>query len=263
MLPFILYHIYTDWKQLCTTFLPFTYLLEKRRIRLYIYSKQAEVIPIELRHYFPSWDKLSSEEQDYLTRHAFKRSVEKGTVLHNGSLDCTGLFAIISGQLRSYILSDEGREVTIYRLFERDICLFSASCIMSSIQFEVIIEAEKDSEIWIIPPMIYKRVMEQSAPLANFTNQIMATRFSEVMWLVEQVMWKSQDKRLAAFLVEESVLEESSILKITHDRIANHLGTAREVITRMLRYFQNEGMVKLTRGSIELTDMAALEALGE
>ena len=221
------------------------------------------MIPIELRHYFPSWDKLSSEEQDYLTQHAFKRRVEKGTVLHNGSLDCTGLFAIISGQLRSYILSDEGREVTIYRLFERDICLFSASCMMSSIQFEVIIEAEKDSEIWIIPPMIYKRVMEQSAPLANFTNQIMATRFSEVMWLVEQVMWKSQDKRLAAFLVEESALEESSILKITHDRIANHLGTAREVITRMLRYFQNEGMVKLTRGSIELTDMAALEALGE
>ena len=221
------------------------------------------MIPIELRHFFPSWDKLSSEEQDYLARHAFKRSVEKGTVLHNGSLDCTGLFAIISGQLRSYILSDEGREVTIYRLFERDICLFSASCIMSSIQFEVIIEAEKDSEIWIIPPMIYKRVMEQSAPLANFTNQIIDTRFSEVMWLVEQIMWKSQDKRLAAFLVEESSLEDNIVLKITHDRIANHLGTAREVITRMLRYFQNEGMVKLTRGSIELTNPEALEKLAE
>ncbi len=219
------------------------------------------MIPIELRHYFPTWDRLSSEEQDYLTRHAFRRSVEKGAVLHNGDLDCTGLFAIISGQLRAYILSDEGREVTIYRLFERDICLFSASCIMSSIQFEVVIDAEKDSEIWIIPPKVYKTVMEQSAPLANFTNQIMASRFSEVMWLVEQVMWKSQDKRLAAFLVEESAIEESRILKITHDRIANHLGTAREVVTRMLRYFQNEGMVKLTRGSIELADPESLEDL--
>ena len=221
-----------------------------------------EVVPIELRHFFPTWDKLSAEEQDYLSRHAFKRSVEKGTVLHNGSVDCTGLFVIISGQLRSYILSDEGREVTIYRLFERDICLFSASCMMSSIQFEVVIEAEKDSEIWVIPPMIYKKVMEQSAPLANFTSQIMATRFSEVMWLVEQVMWKSQDKRLANFLIEESALEESNILRLTHDRIASHLGTAREVITRMLRYFQNEGMVKLTRGCIELTNRNALAALG-
>ena len=143
---------------------------------VYIVATAQEVIPIELRHYIPMWDKLSPAEQDDLSRHAFRRSVEKGTILHNGNLDCTGLFVIISGQLRSYILSDEGREITIYRLFERDICLFSASCIMSSIQFEVIIEAEKDSEIWIIPPMIYKRVMEQSAPLANFTNQLMATQ---------------------------------------------------------------------------------------
>ena len=217
---------------------------------------------MELSAYFPSWNKLSSEEQQTLIHHAFKRSVEKGTVLHNGSVDCTGLFVIISGQLRAYILSEEGREVTIYRLFERDICLFSASCMMNSIQFEVVIEAEKDSEIWVIPPMVYKQVMDQSAPLANFTSQIMATRFSDVMWLIEQVMWKSQDRRLAAFLVEESSLEESDLLKITHERIAAHLGTAREVVTRMLRYFQSEGMVRLTRGSIELTNKAALEALG-
>ena len=218
---------------------------------------------MEVANYFPIWDRLTEEQRRRITAASTRHTVKRGTIIHNGSLDCIGLLLIRSGQLRSYILSDGGREITLYRLFERDICLFSASCIMSSIQFEVIIEAEKDSEIWVIPPMIYKRVMEQSAALANFTNQLMATRFSEVMWLVEQIMWKSQDKRLAAFLVEESNLEENSILKITHDRIANHLGTAREVVTRMLRYFQNEGMVKLTRGCIELSDKKRLEALAE
>ena len=89
----------------------------------------------------------------------------------------------------------------------------------------------------------------------------MATRFSEVMWLIEQIMWKSVDKRLANFLLEEAALENSDVLKLTHETIANHLGTAREVVTRMLRYFQNEGYVKLTRGAVEITDRSGMEEL--
>lgn len=176
-------------------------------------------------------------------------------------MDCIGLLLIQSGQLRAYILSEEGREVTIYRLFEMDICLFSASCIMPSIQFEVIIEAEKDTDLWIIPAWVYKQLLEESAPLANYTNEIMASRFSEVMWLIEQIMWKSLDKRLAAFLLDEASLEGTNQLRLTHEIIGNHLGTAREVITRMLRYFQSEGIVKLTRGSVEITDPKKLAAL--
>ena len=88
-----------------------------------------------------------------------------------------------------------------------------------------------------------------------------AGRLSEVMWLMEQIMWKSFDKRLAAFLLEESKVEDSLVLKITHEKIANHLGTAREVVTRMLRYFQNEDMIRLTRGTVEIIDRKRLEEL--
>lgn len=201
------------------------------------------------------------QQQNTLSQSANSRSIKKGTIIHNGSTDCLGLLLVRSGQLRAYILSDEGREITIYRLFERDICLFSASCMMNSIQFEITIEAEKDSELWIIPSDNYKNLMEQSAPLSNYTNEIMASRFSDVMWLIEQVMWKSMDKRIAAFLLEEVDIEGTSQLKLTHETIANHLGTHREVVTRMLRYFQNEGMVKLTRGTIQVTDPQKLEQL--
>lgn len=218
---------------------------------------------MDLSTHFPIWDKLTPAQQKVISQSSQTRSVPKGTVLHNGSIDCLGLLLILSGQLRAYIISDEGREITLYRLFERDVCIFSASCIMRNIQFEVIIEAEKDSEIIVLPPHIYKKLMEESAAVANFSNQVMGSRFTEVMWLIEQIMWKSFDKRLASFLIEESVLDNTDSLKITHEKIANHLGTAREVVTRMLRYFLSEGLVKLSRGTIELTDKKRLEEISE
>lgn len=216
---------------------------------------------MELADYFPFWDLLTGPQQDALLHTAVSRSVTKGTVLHNGSADCLGLLAVRCGQLRAYILSSEGREITIYRLFERDVCLFSASCMMRNIQFDVTIEAEKDSEVWIIPSDVYRALMDESVAVANYTNDLMSSRFSEIMWLMEQVMWRRFDQRLAEFLLQESVLEESRRLPITHEKIANHLGTAREVVTRMLRYFQSEGMVKLTRGAVEITDAAKLKQL--
>lgn len=216
---------------------------------------------MNLSAYFSIWNKLTASQQQLLQQNASPRSVKKGTIIHNGSVDCTGLLLIGSGQLRAYILSDEGREITIYRLFERDMCLFSAYCMMNSIQFEITIEAEKDSELWVISADIYKKLMAESATVSNYTNEIMATRFSDVMWLMEQVLWKSFDKRLAEFLLHESELEDNPVLKTTHEAIGNHLGNPREVVTRMLRYFQNEGIVHLTRGTIEITDINKLKSL--
>ena len=216
---------------------------------------------MEFSEYFPVWDNMTPQQQQAISAGLVSQSVKKGTMLHSGGTDCTGLLLIKTGQLRAFILSREGREVTLYRLFDRDICLFSASCMMRSIQFDVAISAEKDTQMWIIPSDIYKPIMEQSAYVANYTNEIMASRFSEVMWLMEQVMWNSMDKRVAVFLLEEASIEDADCLHITHESIANHLGTHREVVTRMLRYLQTEGMVKLARGTVELVDRAKLRAL--
>jgi len=216
---------------------------------------------MKLSDFFPIWDKLTPDQQNILSGSVMARSVKKGTVIHNGDLECTGVLLVRAGQLRAYVLSPEGREISLYRLFDLDLCVLSAACIMRSLQFGVTIEAEKDSEFLVIPPEVYRELMEQSAPLSNYTNEIMASRFSDVMWLIEQIMWKSMDKRVAAFLLEEASIEGTSQLKITHENIANHLGTHREVVTRMLRYFQNDGLVKLTRGAIEITDSKRLEQL--
>ena len=218
---------------------------------------------MEFSSFLPVWSRLTAEQQAILSGSVFNRKVKKGDVIHNGDADCTGLLLVRSGQLRAFILSRDGREVTIYRLFERDLCLFSASCMMRSIQFDITIEVEKDNELWVIPADTYKQIMNESAPLSNFTNEVMATRFSDVMWLIEQIMWKSFDKRLASFLLEEASIEGTNELKITHEIIGNHMGNPREVVTRMLRYFQNEGMVKLFRGTIEIADQKRLKELSK
>ena len=173
-----------------------------------------------------------------------------------------GMLLVTEGQLRAYMLSDEGREVTVTRFFDMDACLYSASCVMPSMQFDVFVEAEKDTRLWVIPAYLYKRLMEESLPLSNYSHELLTSHFSDLIWLMEQIMWKSFDKRLAAFLLEESVVEASKSLNLTHEKIANHLGTAREVVTRMLRYFQSENMVRLTRGTVELTDIKKLKNLG-
>lgn len=216
---------------------------------------------MSIANYLPIWDKLTLDQQQRITAVADRIKAAQGTLLHSNSEECLGLLLIRSGQLRAYILSDEGREITLYRLFEHDVCLLSTSCVMPDMQFDVMIEAEKDSELWSIPACLYKNLMDESLAVANYSNSLMSSHFSELMWLMEQIMWKSFDKRLAKFLLEECNLEGTTSLKITHEKIANHMGTAREVVTRMLRYFQNEGMVRLTRGTVEILDEKRLARL--
>lgn len=216
---------------------------------------------MDFTEFFPIWDKLTPQQQEQIKEVIEYRKVKKGTHIHDSSAECLGLVMVKSGQLRTYILSESGREITISRLFEYDVSLLSASCVMPDMQLNVMIEAEKDSEFWSIPACLFKNLADESLAFSKYTQSLLSGNLSELMWLMEQIMWKSMDKRIADFLLQESAIEESEQLKMTHETIANHLGTHREVVTRMLRYFQSEGMVKLTRGGIELTDIKKLREL--
>ena len=211
--------------------------------------------------YFPFWGKLTEEQCRGLEAAAVWRHVPAGTVLHRGGADCEGLFLLCRGQLRAYILSDEGKEITLYRLFDRDMDLLAAPCIFNSIQFDVMIEAERETWLWVIPPRVYQALTQVSLPAANYTHELMAARFSEVMWLLDQILFRRFDSRLAGFLLEERRIEGADLLPLTHERIARHLGTAREVVTRMLKYFQSEGMVELSRGGVRVLDERKLARL--
>lgn len=215
---------------------------------------------MELQEYFPFWHTLTDQQRALLQQAAVPAHFSRGETLHEGGV-CTGLIVVVRGRIRAYTLSAEGKELTLYRLLERDICLLSASCIMRGLDFTVILSAETDCDVLVIPAEAYQSVMQQSAAVAGFTNELMAARFSDVMWLMDQLLSRKLDSRLAAFLLEESSLEGTETLALTHERIASHLGSAREVVTRMLKYFQSEGLVRLERGSVTLLDLDRLRDL--
>lgn len=217
----------------------------------------------QLAQLLPFWRELNPRQQELLETSASATHYAKNTVVHGGNYECTGLLLVKEGQLRAYIISENGREVTLYHLLDGDICLFSASCAMRNIQFDITVSAAAESEVILIPPNVYQKLMEESLPVANFTNQLMASRFTEVMWLIEQVMFKRFDTRLAAFLLSQSSLLEAEVLMITHDEIARHLGSAREVVTRMLKHFQEEGLVSLFRGGIRIEQTDGLLKIAE
>lgn len=209
------------------------------------------------------WKKIGRSQRDTLSQAIVKKQFAIGEAMHSNSEQCSGLFLIRKGQVRAYIVSESGKEITLYRLFERDVCLFSASCIMKNIAFDVYVEVEKETQAYLIPTAVFNKLSEESLPIQIFKNDLMSSRFTEVMWIMEQALFMSFDKRLANFLLEQSVIEESNSLAITHEKIANHLGSAREVVTRMLKYFQSEGLVSLSRGNITLLDVERLRKLVE
>lgn len=207
------------------------------------------------------WKELSEPQRHYLQQAIIKKEFAVGESMHSNSDNCSGLFLIHSGQVRAYIVSESGKEITLYRLFDRDVCIFSASCIMKNISFDIYIEVEKETKVYLIPTAAFRKLSEESMPVQVFQNNLMASRFTDVMWIMEQALFTSFDKRLANFLLEQLVIEDSDTLLITHEKIANHLGTAREVVTRMLKYFQNEGIVTLNRGTIEVIRKDKLEQI--
>lgn len=209
----------------------------------------------------PFWNELGPEARAKLLDGMGRRRLTPGTVLHGGGGDCDGLFLLRSGQVRVYIVSETGKEITLYRLFDRDICLFSAACLFRNISFDVMVEAEKETRAFLIPTPVFRELQQSSHAVADYTTQLMASRFSDVMWVMEQVLFMSFDRRLALFLLELAGIEGSDRLTITHEAIARHMGSAREVVTRMLKYFAAEGMVELFRGGVQIKDRKKLLSL--
>jgi len=215
----------------------------------------------ELEEMLPFWNKLQNEQKAMLSQRAIDKNYLTGTILHAGSEDCVGLFLIRSGRIRAYIVTEEGKEITLFRLVEKELCIFSASCMMRNISFDIWISAETDVETILIPSSLYSQISEKNIAVANFTNEVVSSRMSDVMWVLEEMLVKSFDKRLAHFLIIQSDLEKTDTLKITHEQIANHLGSAREVVTRMMKYFSEEGFIVLKRGIVKIIDKQGLKKL--
>ena len=210
---------------------------------------------------FPFWDGLADSDKATFINSSNHVSFKKGTTVHDGT-ECTGMILIKSGCLRIYILSDDGKEITLYRLFPGEICILSASCVLNAITFDVFIDAESDSDCVIIGGCALEGASLRNPDVKIFVLESALGRFSDVMWVMQQILFMSMDKRLAIFLLDEASKTGSDRIKLTHEQIAKYIGSAREVVSRMLKYFSNENLIEFSRSDgIVIKDKKKLRAM--
>ena len=209
---------------------------------------------------FPFWQKLSDKDKYNLCRSTNEIQFEKGTLIHDGN-ECTGIIFIRSGSLRLYMLSEEGKEITLYRLFAGDICVLSASCAIQNLTFDVFIDAEENSDCVILGGCVYAELSERIPEVKIFTLETAMSRFSDVMWVMQQILFMSMDRRLAIFLLDETSKTGNDTITLSHEQIAKYMGSAREVVSRMLKYFSTEGIVEVSRRGVKLLDKRRLRAI--
>lgn len=205
-----------------------------------------------LKEVFPFWDSIKESDREILSNSSFFEKKTKGTIMYNSQSDCNGIIIVKKGRIRVYITSPNGNEITLFRIFDRDLCVLSASCIINNLSFDSEMLFEEDSEILVIPMSLYKDLSDRYTEVKNYTLEIISGKFSDAMWVFSQFVFSNMASRLAATLLEYRAFEGSDTLNVTHEMIAKDLGTAREVITRMLKQFQLDEVVKLSRGKIEI-----------
>ncbi len=214
-----------------------------------------------LKNSLSFWDRLTIEQQNYMVENSSALCYQKGELLTKKDADCVGIIFLKKGELRTFMLSEEGRDVTLYRLYEGDFCVLSSSCVLNTITFEIQLSAEANCELLHISATCFQKIVNENIYVECALYKIATERFSDVMWTMQQILFTSFDKRLATFLLDESSKTKNDTISLTHEQIARYMGSAREVVSRMLKYFTSEGYVSLSRGGITLLDKKNLRKL--
>ncbi len=207
----------------------------------------------------PFYDHLSKQERELLHQQTSIINYPKNSILYSNSMECLGVILVLKGCLRTYMLSEQGKDITLYRLYPNDTCILSASCLLRNITFDVTVEAEEDSTALLLNASMFQKLMQSNVYVENFSYKITIDKFSAVMWTMEQILFMSIDQRLAVFLLDESIKLKSDTLNLTHAQIAKYMGSAREVVSRMLKTFEADGILTLSRNNIVLVDKKRLK----
>lgn len=205
---------------------------------------------------FPFYSFLSPQDKKIVAENFRTELVPAGSVIFD-STSCKGVLLVLSGIIRVYILSESGREITLYRLFENDLCTLSVSCIMGKMPMQAMIKADTDCSIATLSNDIFSGLHQKYPGIQQLLFETMNTRLADVMWVVEQVAFRGMDQRIGEFLLSRP----STIIYLTHEEIAAELGTAREVVSRMLKYFEKNGYVELSRGKMKIIDPDGLRTI--
>jgi len=202
----------------------------------------------ELREHFPLFRQNPELLRDFVEA-GQAVSLPRGHQVYWQGDACQGIAFMLSGSIRVYKCSENGREISLYEIVPGETCILNASCIIGRQGYPANAVTLADCTALLIPADSFRRLMERHEALRVFIYALLGQRLAEIMELVEEVAFRRMDDRLRDYLLEKST---DGILRATHQAISNELGTSREVVTRLLRDLENRGEVHVSRNEITL-----------
>lgn len=207
------------------------------------------------------WDRLSPEERERVERSAHSVRYGAGQMIWSGELDCLGILMIRSGVVRLFLSSQDGREATIARMTDGEVCTLTASCTMPTTEFNIRVQAESEVEALVVPALCLSGLVRENLYVENFMYRSATQHFAHVLEAVEQMLFFSLEQRVAAHLLDEAARLGTDTLRVTQEQVAQAIGSAREAVTRTLKKLAAAGAVEVFRGGVRLTDKRALYRL--
>lgn len=180
------------------------------------------------------------------------KTVPRNTTLYRAGDSCDGIGFILSGQIRVYRIGESGREITLYEIDPGETCILNASCLLSRFDYPALAETTTDVELLMVPGDVFRRLVDEEPAMRAFVLGLFSDRLGAIMELVEEVAFGRMDRRIADFIVEKA---EDGVLRVTHQSIANSLGTSREVVSRLLKDLERREKVSLARNEIRVIDL--------
>lgn len=209
----------------------------------------------------PFWQNLTSEEKALVSQRAITKKFSKNQLISNNSSECLGIIFILNGGIRVSLISDEGREVTLYRAHAGEFCVSTASCVIHQLTFEANVSAEEDTTVLVIPSSVTARLMERNIYVRSFVFEQETERYSQTIWAIQQMLFKKFDQRLATYFIDAYQSTGKPEIKKTQEEIARDVNSAREVVARMLQEFAAKGLVEIRRGKIVLRNIEGLKKI--
>ena len=208
-------------------------------------------IELEVKQ-LPFWNDLTPSEQEMILSCSRIKEYRRGSLIYSPEQECLGLLKLLAGGIRTFMLSEEGREVVLYRMNAGDIDLLSASCVVNQITFETQMVAQSDCTVLVVPATCLAGFKRDNLAVRCFIYEKLGERFSDVMKLMQTMLFTRIDKRISALLSEKSQVCGSDEIRITHEEIASLINSSREVVSRTLKEMERAGLLTLGRGKITL-----------
>ena len=193
---------------------------------------------------------LSAEEKKLVRDSIRVCAYPRNSVLYSNSGECLGFITVLSGLVRTILISPEGREVTLYRVGVGDADVLSALCVLSRISFRTQMLAESDCQVLIVPPPVLSRLKETNPGVKGWIYDRLMDRFDQVMHVMEQILFSRVDQRLARFLLDRYEETGDLSVRITQEQLAAGINSVREVVARTLRPMEKDGILEVKRGNI-------------